>query len=156
MYKLPKNIKRKRTVEYVASPYIDVGVSESTRCISDVFVFNKRRKQKPEKTIHDVLPDWFNPIEEMGIFEVKRTRVIFCSEVYGDIILRYDSYEGYIIADSSILEERLKRKLEEAGYYVVFMLSDLGRETHKLLIRESKLKDQIDREQYVGLEHLFQ
>jgi len=142
-------------VEYVASPYIDVGVSESTRCISDVFVFNKRRKQKSEKTIYDVLPDWFKPIEEMGgIFEVKRTRVIFYSEVYGEIILRYDSYEGYIIADSRAFEERLKRKLEEAGYFVIFMLSDLGKETHKLLIREPK--DQIDREQYIGLEHLFQ
>jgi len=168
MYKYLVKKKKVRIEENADNSHIiDVGGPSS---ILEIGLINPRKpakEKKPERPISEVLPEWLNPsiLKDLGYVEVKKVKVIVSTDHFGIVELRYDKFEGYIVAstDQAKYINDLKMFFIIGGYSAYRMRIDNRKSVNKLIIQPkiSETSDPNDKTEdgnggdYSGLGHLF-
>ena len=135
-------IKKKQVIEEDTCPHIiDVGGSTSILGPGLIRPRKPAREKKPERPINEVLPEWFNSdiLKDLGHIEVKKVRVIISTDNFGIVELRYNEFEGYIVASTDLSKhiDELETFFTISGCSVYKMRTEDRRNrcTRKLIIQ---------------------
>ena len=169
MYKYLIKKKKANTEENISNSHIiDVGGPSSILGIGLINPRKPSKEKKPETPINEVLPEWINPdiLKDLGYIEIKKVRVLISTDHFGIVELRYDKFEGYIIASTDQADHinDLEIFFNISGYSAYRMRMDNKKSVNKLIIQpkisevpsadSSEIQDGGCGD-YSGLGHLF-